>query len=394
MDQIKTKKSDSVPQSEVRGLSRATEHELKSLVAELLRRIATKNHYLVLCLEPNADLTDIKRNYFQLMKKFHPDRTSAALLGISSEEQYNIVRTISTAYGVLSSPEKRRAYHQQRSLPAPGNAVGSQKAKRPMSSAASRLRQARGTEPSHSARANATTGQTNAPSITPPRLDPAIALSAAVRLRENRKSSRVPLQNFSDRGSSSPSPQMKNRSSSLLSKHPSMMPSNEPSQHYVQLMEEAAAAKQWSSAASLGKMALQMNPENPAVVSRQRDYQTLADQELAPQYQEQAHQAKSHRDYARAATLFERAANGLQSAELYAHAAENLKKQEHPARKLVELCRNAARLAPDSINYKLALADAYIAAGSKNSAKTILAQAQILDRKNPYLKELARKIKA
>ena len=158
-------------------------------------------------------------------------------------------------------------------------------------------------------------------------------------------------------------------------------------------MEEAAAAQQWSSAASLGKMALQLNPENPAIARRQNDYQNLADRELAPQYQTQAEQAEAHRDYMRAASLYERAANGVQAASLYAKAARCLERQAHEPRKLIDLCRHAVRLEPTSVDYKIALIRAYMANGSDKSARVIFEQAQNLDRKSPQLKELAREFK-
>ena len=154
-------------------------------------------------------------------------------------------------------------------------------------------------------------------------------------------------------------------------------------------MEEAAASKDWNSAANLGKMALQLSPDNPAIARRQKEYQDLADQVLAPQFKEQALVAQSHRDHARAAALFERAANGSRSATLYASAAENLKRLEHSARKLVDLYRQAARLEPSNVDYKIELAHAYLKADAKKSALSLFEQAQKLDKKNSKLLELA-----
>ena len=164
-------------------------------------------------------------------------------------------------------------------------------------------------------------------------------------------------------------------------------------QRYIQLMEEAAASQQWNSAANLGKMALQIAPENAAVARRQKEYQDLADQTMAPQFEEQARNAEAHRDYPRAAMLFERAANGSRSATLYAKAATNLKRGEPSARKLVDLYRQATRFEPTNLNYKLELVEAYLQAGSIRSAATLLAQAQKIDKKHPKVRELQQKLK-
>lgn len=61
-----------------------------------------KNYYLILGVEVEATLEDIKTSYRRLARQFHPDVTDT-----SDIERF---RAIQEAYEVLSDQEKRRAY--------------------------------------------------------------------------------------------------------------------------------------------------------------------------------------------------------------------------------------------------------------------------------------------
>jgi len=62
------------------------------------------SHYDVLGLKPSASPSQIKSAYYQLSKKYHPD----VAVGVhNAKEKF---AKLSTAYEVLSSPEKRAVY--------------------------------------------------------------------------------------------------------------------------------------------------------------------------------------------------------------------------------------------------------------------------------------------
>src|SRR5256885_475941 len=67
-----------------------------------------KNYYKILELPHNASPMDIKKAYRQLAMKYHPDKNSGNQL---AEAHF---REIQEAYQVLSNPERRSAYNQQR----------------------------------------------------------------------------------------------------------------------------------------------------------------------------------------------------------------------------------------------------------------------------------------
>lgn len=62
------------------------------------------SHYDVLGLKPSASSSQIKSAYYQLSKKYHPD----VAVGVDNAKEK--FAKLSTAYEVLSSPEKRAVY--------------------------------------------------------------------------------------------------------------------------------------------------------------------------------------------------------------------------------------------------------------------------------------------
>lgn len=66
-----------------------------------------KDHYAALDLRPSATLADIKKAFRQQAAIHHPDRNSAA----DAAARFRLVQT---AYEVLSDPDKRKAYDDNR----------------------------------------------------------------------------------------------------------------------------------------------------------------------------------------------------------------------------------------------------------------------------------------
>jgi curved DNA-binding protein CbpA len=66
-----------------------------------------KDHYSALGLSPSATLADIKKAFRQQAAIHHPDRSSAA----DAAARFRLVQA---AYEVLSDPDKRKAYDDNR----------------------------------------------------------------------------------------------------------------------------------------------------------------------------------------------------------------------------------------------------------------------------------------
>jgi len=79
-------------------------------------RTSIPDYYASLELDSKADLETIKAAYYRLMKKFHPD-------ALSAEERDNPAfmrksQELNEAYAILSDPDKRAYYDNQRKLAA------------------------------------------------------------------------------------------------------------------------------------------------------------------------------------------------------------------------------------------------------------------------------------
>lgn len=69
-----------------------------------ISKILKKDHYEVLGLDKDASLADIKNAYFELSKKYHPDRIAA------TDQNLTKFREITAAYEVLSKYNKNKHY--------------------------------------------------------------------------------------------------------------------------------------------------------------------------------------------------------------------------------------------------------------------------------------------
>ena len=67
-----------------------------------------KDYYASLGVPGDASIREIKRAYKKLVKKWHPDLHPQEPACLAK------IREINEAYEVLSDPDKRRAYDQQR----------------------------------------------------------------------------------------------------------------------------------------------------------------------------------------------------------------------------------------------------------------------------------------
>lgn len=78
---------------------------------------AVFTHYQILGVDPKSDFAAIKNAYFELAKKYHPDRFSGMPDPDIRDKANHIFSLINQAYDTLSNAEKRREYDNQSSMP-------------------------------------------------------------------------------------------------------------------------------------------------------------------------------------------------------------------------------------------------------------------------------------
>ena len=92
-------------------------------IAEILAfrdKIATLNYYRILGVPRNATEQDIKKAYFHLARKYHPDRLGPELSADYRSQIDDIFQTITTAYKTLVGRDTRRTYDGKMDIPASG----------------------------------------------------------------------------------------------------------------------------------------------------------------------------------------------------------------------------------------------------------------------------------
>lgn len=88
------------------------QNQLAEQVLQLHETLTEKKHnnYQILGVEPKADFTQIKDAYFNLAKKFHPDRFTGLPDPEIRDKANHIFSLINQAYDTLSSNDKRQEY--------------------------------------------------------------------------------------------------------------------------------------------------------------------------------------------------------------------------------------------------------------------------------------------
>ncbi|MFH1437173.1 MAG: tetratricopeptide repeat protein [Pseudomonadota bacterium] len=85
-----------------------TRREIRDFISVLNQ----ENYYSILSLGRDAGKEGLRRVYFSLIKRFHPDSYFREELGEYKDHLEKILLSVSKMYDVLSSPEKRERYNE------------------------------------------------------------------------------------------------------------------------------------------------------------------------------------------------------------------------------------------------------------------------------------------
>jgi curved DNA-binding protein CbpA len=80
---------------------------------EAHKRLAQQNHFEVLGIGHDATPQDIKKAYFNLAKRYHPDRHFGPPLNEMKSELEALFHAIHEAHETLASPERREKYNRE-----------------------------------------------------------------------------------------------------------------------------------------------------------------------------------------------------------------------------------------------------------------------------------------
>ena len=87
-------------------------------VLSLREKLATKSYYQVLGISRTASDEEVKKAYFQMARRFHPDRFSVEQAGEYKKQIDEVFDAITTSYKALSNKALRAAYDSKSKSPA------------------------------------------------------------------------------------------------------------------------------------------------------------------------------------------------------------------------------------------------------------------------------------
>jgi tetratricopeptide (TPR) repeat protein len=112
LDLVDFKDKEAIPEEEPKEgapLRPDVQEQLEEVLA-YKEKIPSSNYYQILGVSKNASDEDIKKAYFQLARKFHPDRFDRSVPAQYKVQVEDIFDKITKAYHTLSSPEQRKDY--------------------------------------------------------------------------------------------------------------------------------------------------------------------------------------------------------------------------------------------------------------------------------------------
>jgi len=116
LDLIDFRGEDQIPAGEeikparAAEVSQASSQEQLTEVAEFQEKIGTMSYYQILGIGKQATEEDIKKAYFQLARKFHPDRFSRSIPPDARVKIEDVFDKITKAYQTLTNRELRKVY--------------------------------------------------------------------------------------------------------------------------------------------------------------------------------------------------------------------------------------------------------------------------------------------
>jgi curved DNA-binding protein CbpA len=377
----------------------------KRLVLDTHRSLERVDLYALLGVGRDAERKAVKRAYYDLAAKFHPDRFFRKRLGSFKPRMEAVFGRLTLAHDTLTDRERRAEYdayleEQRRSRGIEELlAEALAEAKR----AEERVeREVREREPERQARPPVAGQQTSPSSAMPPAVipGPSRAVPDAARrdaLARRLLGGRAPPAagsgaHASSRGSA---PAAATATATATPTMPSTADAMEAlrrryeervslakeaqARKYIKNGEEALAAGDPVAAANAFKVALTLSPDDPELQRSARAAQSRADAILAETYARQAGYEEKHGQWAEAARSWGRVAKARPTDPASLERAANaLLKAGGDLHEAARLAQDACKLQPESATFRTTLAGVYLAAGlAKNARRELETAAQL-----------------
>jgi curved DNA-binding protein CbpA len=363
--------------------------ETRRRVLLMHRGLQGLDHYALLGVDKSADRKALKRAYFDLAAKFHPDKYFRKKLGSFKPQMEAIFGRITLAHDTLTREEGRAEYdayldEQRRARSIEDLLTDAMAEVRRAAEAVEREAGAQEVPPTAASAAS----QPGAPG-------PAISISSALRsadpaVRREALARRL-LAGRSVTASSAPPnartppatavPSTAEGMASLRRRYEERRTLARASQarKYVVNAEAALAAGDPVAATNAFRVALTLTPDDPEIARLAREAQGQADAILADTYARQAGYEEKSRQWADAARSWTRVCKGRpEDAAAHERSAAALVQSGGDLHEASRMATRACVLNPASASFRVTLASVYLAAGlTRNARRELETAAQL-----------------
>jgi curved DNA-binding protein CbpA len=363
--------------------------EIRRRVLVMYRGLQSLDHYALLGVASTADRKELKRAYFDLAAKFHPDKYFRKKLGTFKLRMEAIFGRITQAHDTLTSREARAEYDAY--LDEQRRSRGIEELLADALAEVSRAKEniereavAHEAPPAVSSSAPSLRDASSASGVSA--VDPAVRREALAR--------RLLAGRGGATGSSSTPPNARTSSSASMPaitttdamdvlrrryEERKSMAQAAQARKYMASAESAMATGDAVAASNAFRVALTLAPDEPGLVKRATEAQTRADSILAETYTRQASYEEKNDQWPDAARSWARVCRARPDDPMpHERAANAVVKAGGDLHEASRLAQRACTLDAESASFRTTLASVYLAAGlTRNARRELETAAQL-----------------
>jgi hypothetical protein len=390
-------------------------------IAAIFARLDQTDHYALLGVERSADKKAIKRAYFELTSRFHPDRFFRKKLGPFKSQMETIFGRMSVAHETLSS-DRRAEYDAYL-----GSVERTRRIEEMVEEATAEIRRVEETARGMAAAPAIETPAAGTPPATPPRSAPnadaihddaltakgpppepsrpRINVTPAQREAEAKTRREMLARRLTGNGARPPAPapvvppvtyaKPADAVDALKRRYEQRLLAAKASQakKYAESGMAARAKGDIVAAANALRVAVTFDENNAELKGAYEDAQRASDQLLAEQYAKQADYEEKSERWSDAARSWQRVARAKENdARAHERAAHCLVKADGNLHEASKLAQRAVQLSPKSAHAHVVLANVYLAAGLGKNARRELEAALALSPNDAGIATLLKRI--
>lgn len=382
------------------------EMDLRKAILGKHRKLRTADHYDMLGVPRNADRKVVKRAYFDLAAKFHPDRYFRKRLGTFKVRMEAVFARVTSANDVLGNREKRQEYdeylaEQRRSRSIEDlleAAVAEAQQAAESAEEEARAQEAHRSSQSQPAMQAATPTTTSPSGVRPAPTEAEAAArreALARKLLGGRQPQRpTPMPSAGAVPPAAPTPTA-DAMNALRRRYEDRIAQSKKAKArtYVDQADAALARGDLPSAATSLRVAANLSPGDPDLERRALEVRSKADVILGQTYTKQAAYEENSEQWGDAARSWGRVCRAMPSSvDAHSRGATAIIKARGDLHEAARMAKRACELEPDQAKHRVLLGSVYLSAGLGLNARRELETAAQMAPHDDTVKEMIRRL--